>query len=108
MPGLYRAVLKPLVTEKSSAQYESRKIYTFRVDVHATKPEIRDAIEHLFAVTVKDVRTMQMRAKERRAGGLGRGRQGRRPGTGWSRGPGCCGRPGSAAAPAATPPAPSS
>ncbi len=79
MPALYRAILKPLVTEKSSAAYESRKIYTFRVDVHATKPEIRDAIEHLFAVTVKDVRTMQMRAKERRAGGLGRGRQGRRP-----------------------------
>lgn len=79
MPGMYRAILKPLVTEKSSAAYESRKIYTFRVDVRATKPEIRDAVEHLFAVTVKDVRTMQMRAKERRAGGLGRGRQGRRP-----------------------------
>jgi large subunit ribosomal protein L23 len=79
MPALYRAVIKPLVTEKSSAMYENRKIYTFRVHVDATKPEIRDTIEHLFAVTVKDVRTMQMRAKERRAGGLGRGRQGRRP-----------------------------
>jgi large subunit ribosomal protein L23 len=79
MPTTHRAILKPLVTEKSSAMYESRKIYTFRVDVHASKPEIRDAIEHLFAVRVTDVRTMQMRAKERRAGGLGRGRQGRRP-----------------------------
>ena len=79
MPELYRAIIKPLVTEKSSARYASRKIYTFRVAVEATKPEIRDAIEHLFSVTVKDVRTMQMRAKERRAGGLGRGRQGRRP-----------------------------
>lgn len=79
MPALYRAIIKPLVTEKSSAMYENRKIYTFRVACAATKPEIRDAIEHLFAVTVKDVRTMQMRAKERRAGGLGRGRRGRRP-----------------------------
>jgi large subunit ribosomal protein L23 len=79
MPTPHRAILKPLVTEKSSAMYESRKIYTFRVDVHASKPEIRDTIEHLFAVRVTDVRTMQMRAKERRAGGLGRGRQGRRP-----------------------------
>jgi large subunit ribosomal protein L23 len=78
MPELYRAIVKPLVTEKSSAMYESRKIYTFRVDVRASKPEIRDAIEHLFAVRVTDVRTMQMRSKERRAGGLGRGRQGRR------------------------------
>ena len=79
MPGPSRAVVKPLVTEKSSAAYENRKIYTFRVDPAATKPEIRDAIEHLFAVTVKDVRTMQMRAKERKAGGMGRGRTGRRP-----------------------------
>jgi large subunit ribosomal protein L23 len=73
MPELYRAVIKPLVTEKSSAMYESRKIYTFRVHPLASKPEIRDAIEHLFGVTVTAVRTMQMRAKERRAGGLGRG-----------------------------------
>ncbi len=79
MPELYRAILKPLVTEKSSALYESRKIYTFRVDPTATKPEIRDAIEHLFGVTVRDVHTMQMRSKERRAGGLGRGTTGRRP-----------------------------
>jgi large subunit ribosomal protein L23 len=79
MPALYHAVLRPLVTEKSSAMYGARKVYTFQVDAHATKPEIRDAIEHLFAVTVRDVRTMQMRAKKRRAGGLGRGREGRRP-----------------------------
>jgi large subunit ribosomal protein L23 len=78
MPDLYRAILKPLVTEKSSALYESRKIYTFRVAPLATKPEIRDAIERLFGVTVRNVRTMQMRAKERRAGGLGRGMTGRR------------------------------
>ncbi len=78
MPELYRAILKPLVTEKSSALYETRKIYTFRVHPEATKPEIRDAVEHLFGVTVRDVHTMQMRAKERRAGGLGRGTTGRR------------------------------
>jgi large subunit ribosomal protein L23 len=78
MPELYRAIIKPLVTEKSSALYENRKIYTFRVDASASKPEIRDTIEHLFGVTVQGVRTMQMRAKERRAGGLGRGTTGRR------------------------------
>ena len=79
MPALYRALWRPLVTEKSSAMYANRKVYTFQVDPSATKPEIRDAIEHLFAVTVRDVRTMQMRSKARRAGGLGRGREGRRP-----------------------------
>lgn len=78
MPQLHRTLIKPLVTEKSSAAYEARKVYTFRVDPGATKPAIRDAIEHLFGVTVTGVRTVNVRAKERRAGGLGRGRAGRR------------------------------
>ena len=53
-------------------------VYTFKVHPKTSKPEIRDAIEHLFGVTVTDVRTMQMRAKARKAGGMGRGREGRR------------------------------
>jgi large subunit ribosomal protein L23 len=78
MTALYRTVIKPVVTEKSSAAYEARKVYTFRVDPRATKHAIRDAIQELFGVTVTDVRTLTVRAKERRAGGLGRGRAGRR------------------------------
>jgi len=79
MPQVYRTILRPVVTEKSSAAYERAKIYTFEVHPRASKPEIRDAIEHLFGVTVTDVRTMQMRSKARKAGGMGRGREGRRP-----------------------------
>ena len=71
-------VINPVVTEKSSAAYEERKVYTFRVHSKATKPAIRQAIQQMFAVTVTDVRTLVVRAKERRAGGLGRGRAGRR------------------------------
>ena len=78
MPEFTRTLIKPVVTEKSSAAYEGAKIYTFRVHLHATKPAIRDAIQHLFGVTVTGVRTMTVRAKEARAGGLGRGRTGRR------------------------------
>jgi large subunit ribosomal protein L23 len=71
-------VIRPVVTEKSSAAYEARKIYTFRVATHASKPAIRQAIQQMFGVTVTAVRTLVVRAKERRAGGLGRGRSGRR------------------------------
>ena len=78
MPQVYRTIVKPVVTEKSSAAFETAKVYTFRVHPKASKPEIRDAIEHLFGVTVTDVRTMQMRARARKAGGMGRGREGRR------------------------------
>jgi large subunit ribosomal protein L23 len=71
-------IIKPVVTEKSSAQYGAEKIYTFQVDREASKPAIRQAIQSMFGVTVTDVRTLNVRVKERRPGGLGRGRTGRR------------------------------
>ncbi len=72
-------VIRPVVTEKSSAQYAARKVYAFKVDPHASKPAIRQAIQTMFGVTVTGVRTINVRAKERRPGGLGRGRAGTRP-----------------------------
>ncbi|MDP3774150.1 MAG: 50S ribosomal protein L23 [Gemmatimonadota bacterium] len=78
MPDFTRTLIKPVVTEKSSAAYENAKIYTFRVHLDSSKPAIREAIEHLFGVTVTAVRTMTVRTKERKAGGMGRGRAGRR------------------------------
>ncbi len=72
---LYRAIIRPVVTEKSSASYGARKEYTFETDPRATKPEIRAAIEQLFGVRVKKVRTAVQRARQR---SLGR-TKGRRP-----------------------------
>jgi large subunit ribosomal protein L23 len=71
-------IIKPVVTEKSSGQYGADKVYTFQVERTASKPAIRQAIQTMFGVTVTDVRTINVRAKERRPGGLGRGRTGRR------------------------------
>jgi large subunit ribosomal protein L23 len=78
MPDFTRTLIKPVVTEKSSAAYANAKLYPFRVHGSATKPAIREAVQHLFGVTVTAVRTMTVRAKERKAGGMGRGRAGRR------------------------------
>jgi len=79
MAANLRTVIRPLVTEKSAALYEERKVYTFEVDSKASKPAIRQALQQMFpGVTVKDVRTINVRAKERRPGGLGRGRSGTR------------------------------
>jgi large subunit ribosomal protein L23 len=75
MPDLHRTVLAPVVTEKSSAAYGARKEYAFRVDPHATKPQIKAAIEALFKVTVTGVRTHVMPAKRRTYGRFA----GRRP-----------------------------
>jgi large subunit ribosomal protein L23 len=75
MPELHETIVRPVVTEKSSAAFAVRKEYAFRVHPDATKPEIRAAIEALFKVTVTDVRTLVVRAKRRTYGRY----QGRRP-----------------------------
>jgi large subunit ribosomal protein L23 len=64
MPGLHRAIVRPLITEKSSAAYQARKEYTFVVHPEANKHQIRAALLELFGVTATSVRTMQMRREE--------------------------------------------
>jgi large subunit ribosomal protein L23 len=61
MPALHEIIVRPLVTEKSSAAYQARKEYAFVVHPGANKHQIRQALEQLFEVTVTAVRTMQMR-----------------------------------------------
>jgi large subunit ribosomal protein L23 len=64
MPALHQVVVRPVVTEKSSAAYQNRKEYAFEVHPEANKHQIREALEKLFGVTVTAVRTMQMRRHE--------------------------------------------
>lgn len=68
MPSLYNVIVRPLVTEKSTDQHERLGAYSFVVARDANKVEIAKAIEELFNVKVRDVRTMQYRGKERRLG----------------------------------------
>ncbi|WP_419924633.1 50S ribosomal protein L23 [Candidatus Poriferisocius sp.] len=58
-------VLAPVVSEKSYELLESN-VYTFRVHPDASKPEIKDAVESLFDVTVLKVNTMNRKGKRRR------------------------------------------
>ena len=68
MPTIHRTIVRPLITEKSSAAYQDRGEYTFEVHRDATKPQIRSAIEQLFGVKVTDVWTSNQRGKEKRMG----------------------------------------
>jgi large subunit ribosomal protein L23 len=68
MPEVHHVIVAPVITEKSSAAYQARKEYAFRVEADATKPQIRAAIEALFKVTVTDVRTLVVRAKRKSYG----------------------------------------
>ena len=68
MPTLHRTIVRPLITEKTSAAYQARGEYAFEVHPDATKPQIRSAIEQLFGVKVTGVWTMNVRGKARRVG----------------------------------------
>jgi len=68
MPTLHRTIVRPLITEKSSAAYQDRGEYTFEVHPDATKPQIRSAIDQLFGVKVTGVWTSNVRGKEKRMG----------------------------------------
>ena len=61
MPAIHEVVVRPVITEKSSAAYQNAKVYTFEVHPESNKHQIRAALEQMFNVTVTDVRTMQMR-----------------------------------------------
>ncbi len=77
MPTLHRTIVRPIITERTSAAYQARGEYTFEVARDATKQHIKAAVEQLFGVTVTGVWTMQVRGKARRLGST----VGRRPHT---------------------------
>jgi large subunit ribosomal protein L23 len=60
-------IIKPLVTEKSTHQQTTRNAYAFQVHPDANKQQIRDAVEKIYSVKVRDVRTMNRRGKPRRS-----------------------------------------
>lgn len=64
----YDIILKPIITEKSMNAMEEKK-YTFDVHTDATKAQIKEAVEKMFAGTkVAKVNTMNLKGKERRRG----------------------------------------
>lgn len=69
-------VIRPVVTERTTLLADEQDAFTFIVAQDANKIEIRRAIEQLFEVRVRSVRTMNYRGKVRRVGR----NTGRRPG----------------------------
>ncbi|HEY2774927.1 MAG TPA: 50S ribosomal protein L23 [Candidatus Binatia bacterium] len=57
----------PLITEKGTLVAEHGQV-VFKVPTHATKFEIRRAVEKLFSVKVTAVRTANFLGKKKRAG----------------------------------------
>ena len=58
-------IIRPVMTEKAVSGQE-KMAYTFQVALDANKKEIKYAVEKLFPVKVKDVRTLRVKGKYRR------------------------------------------
>ncbi len=66
--NVYEVIQRPLVTEKSNMAREERNVVTLAVTPKASKHDIRQAVEALFAVSVVRVHTMRQPRKTRRVG----------------------------------------
>ncbi len=63
-PRHYDVIVKPVITEKATLASERNQVI-FRVAPHATKPQIKEAVEKLFDVKVKNVNTLIRKGKVR-------------------------------------------
>ena len=65
---IYEVIRRPIVTEKGVQKKESERTLCFEVAPDANKTQIRGAVEKLFKVKVKSVRTINSVGKLRRRG----------------------------------------
>ena len=68
MRTVYEVIRRPIISEKSTALAEVAGRYAFEVALKANKQEIKDAVQRLFSVKVREVRTMIVHGKVKRAG----------------------------------------
>ena len=63
---LYTVLLEPHISEKVSLLGDSSNQYAFKVAKNASKPEIKEAVEVLFNVSVENVSTLNVKGKVKR------------------------------------------
>lgn len=64
----YRVIKRPYISEKGHEYIEGLNTYTFVVDLEATKADIRDALQTIWGVSPKSIRTIVTHGKKRRYG----------------------------------------
>jgi large subunit ribosomal protein L23 len=68
MKNLYNVLQGPRLTEKASFLQEEDGKVVFKVNPKANKIDIKRAVEKMFSVKVKNVRTARMHGKQKRVG----------------------------------------
>ena len=73
MNNLYNTVIAPIITEKATKISEKNQ-YVFKVKIDSNKKEIKKAIEQLFKVKIKKIKTIKIKGKNK----IFKGTKGRR------------------------------
>jgi large subunit ribosomal protein L23 len=68
MKNIYSVLQGPCLTEKAALMQEEDGKIVFKVHPKANKIEVKTAVEMMFNVKVKDVRTVSLRGKKKRVG----------------------------------------
>ena len=63
-PRHYDIIIAPVITEKATIASDRNQVI-FKVARHATKPQIKEAVEKLFDVKVKRVNTLVRKGKRK-------------------------------------------
>ena len=63
---IYQVLLGPHISEKATVVADEHGHYVFKVATSATKLEIKKAVEQLFEVSVRGVRTIVVKGKTKR------------------------------------------
>ena len=64
-PRHYDVIVSPVITEKATIASDRNQVM-FKVAKHATKPQIKEAVEKLFQKKVVDVNTCNYAGKKKR------------------------------------------
>jgi len=64
----YNIIIQPLITEQSTHFANTKGAYCFEVNKRANKNQIKTAVEKIYSVKVRRVRTANRKGKYRRRG----------------------------------------
>ena len=64
MNSLYNTIVSPVITEKATKISENNQ-FVFKVKISSNKKEIKEAIEKLFKVKVKSIKTLKIKGKNK-------------------------------------------
>ena len=64
---LYKIIKAPYLTEKVSSIMGESNQYAFKVDINATKLQVKKAVEGYFSVDVEDINIIKVKGKTKRS-----------------------------------------